>query len=103
MYYTNLFFALQYSEPTYNQELMEVKNSKATGICCNPFTQRSILIVCAEEWLVFKNYFMHQQFLTLSNEQPKAFYSAARPFPKESFWCMCLSKKDMDEDVQHHY
>lgn len=43
----------KYSEPTYNQELMEVKNSKATGICCNPFTQRSILIVCAEEWLMY--------------------------------------------------
>ena len=27
-------------------------DSKATGICCNPFTQRTILVICAKEWLV---------------------------------------------------
>ncbi|KAJ7393799.1 WD repeat-containing protein 7 [Desmophyllum pertusum] len=43
----------KYSEPTYEQELKQVTNSKATGICCNPFTQRSILVVCAREWLIY--------------------------------------------------
>ena len=46
------FCSSQYSEPTYEQELKQVTNSKATGICCNPFTQRTILVICAKEWLV---------------------------------------------------
>jgi len=32
--------------------LEQVTDSKATGICCNPFTQRTILVICAKEWLV---------------------------------------------------
>ncbi|XP_078354986.1 WD repeat-containing protein 7-like [Oculina patagonica] len=43
----------KYSEPTFEQELKQVTNSKATGICCNPFTQRSILVICAREWLMY--------------------------------------------------
>ncbi|XP_058957574.1 WD repeat-containing protein 7 [Pocillopora verrucosa] len=43
----------KYSEPTFEQELSQVANSKATGICCNPFTQRTILVVCAKEWLMY--------------------------------------------------
>lgn len=80
------FFTPQYSEPTFEKELKQVTESKATGICCNPFTQRTILVICAKEWLVCVritfNSDMHQDFwgyfqflttsvaaVTLSNEK----------------------------------
>ncbi|XP_044173279.1 WD repeat-containing protein 7-like isoform X2 [Acropora millepora] len=36
-----------------SREIKEIKSTKAVGICCNPFTQRSLLIVCVQEWLMY--------------------------------------------------
>ncbi|XP_031568351.1 WD repeat-containing protein 7-like [Actinia tenebrosa] len=43
----------KYSEPAYEQELKQVGNFKTSTICCNPFTQRTILVVCCTHWLLY--------------------------------------------------
>ena len=44
----------------FDQEIKEIKSTKAVGICCNPFTQRSLLIVCVQEWLVCEHNMLMQ-------------------------------------------
>ncbi|XP_048581651.1 WD repeat-containing protein 7 [Nematostella vectensis] len=43
----------KYAEPAYEQELRELTGCTTHSICCNPFTQRTILVISSNNWLLY--------------------------------------------------
>lgn len=89
------FYTSQYSEPTYEKELKQVTNSKATGICCNPFTQRTILVICAKEWLVCG----HNYCLLFMYQDVWGSCTFNFNFCNCSYYCSIISTLSTEEDT----